>query len=86
MKKRKRVKTNVLASSYNYEGSKRFHRNELLRNHLENLERFLEIEALITNFNPNEGKTPYVRVWGKLVEIEKTMVTTIEKTMTIIWK
>lgn len=86
MKKRKRVKTNVLASSYNYEGSKRFHRNNLLRNHLENLERFLEIEREISNFNINKGKTPYVRVWGKLVKIEPSMVISVEKTMIVIWQ
>lgn len=74
---RQRFKINRLCSSDNYIASKRIHRKDLVDSHNNNKAFFA---ALI---NEKMVKTPYVRVFGKLMQIsvEEASMNNI----TVIW-
>lgn len=81
---RKRFKLSRLASSDNYYVSKRIHKRELERNHKEHQEYFESISISIDIEISHTNRTPYIRVWGKLMRITPDMVETFEGQ--IIWK
>ena len=74
---RQRFKINRLCSSDNYIASKRIHRKDLVDSHNNNKAFFAEL------VNEKMVKTPYVRVFGKLMQIsvEEASMSNI----TVIW-
>lgn len=76
---RKRINPNALCSSYNYECSRRIHREYIRRFHSENI---LEIESITESIKIEEKY--FVSCFGKLVEVTKVEATKVEQSIKII--
>ena len=76
---RQRFKTSRICSSDNYILSKRVHIRSIINFHNKN-------KALVeTIIEKRVHKIPYVKVFGKLVQISIEEATQIDTTITVIW-
>ena len=76
---RHRFKTSRLCSSDNYIVSKRSHIRSIIDFHNNNIACIAEI------MEKRVHKIPYVKVFGKLVQISIEEATQIDTTITVIW-
>lgn len=66
---RKRIKTNALASSHNYESSRKAHRLMLELNHEEHQDFFIEVQQRIVIVDRPKVYTQ-VKIFGKWVNLD----------------
>ena len=76
---RQRFKTSRLCSSDNYVVSKRIHKQDIINSHNNNKAVIATIVERRTN------KIPYVRIFGKLMQISLEEATEINNTITVLW-
>lgn len=69
MKRRKRINTCAICSSFNYRASKKAHRLMLEINHVENMDFFLEVQQRVVISNKPKVYTE-VKIFGKWVSLE----------------
>ena len=76
---RQRFKTSRICSSDNYILSKRVHIRSIIDSHNNNK------TLIATIIEKRVHKIPYVKVFGKLVQISLEEATQIDTTITVIW-
>lgn len=69
MKKRKRINTCAICSSFNYKASKKAHRLMLEINHVENMNFFLEVQQRVVISNKPKVYTE-VKIFGKWTSLD----------------
>ena len=76
---RQRFKTSRLCSSDNYEISRKIHKQDVINSHNNNK------SIIATMVAKRTDKIPYVRIFGKLMQISLEEATEINNTITVLW-